>query len=121
MYDLHHLRMKDIFESMVMLEGFSADGLIALLQALPMGDARASLQSVLLQSSVDMTAFYVQGLQAEEDEVVIESIQALGKLETPAALVALYSCLSHDLSSIRLKTLEADKRTICGGTSKTNS
>ena len=47
---------------MVKLDGFSADGLIALLQALPMGDARASLQSVLLQSSVDMTAFYVQGL-----------------------------------------------------------
>lgn len=106
-YETHHLRMKQIFERMVKLTGFSADGLIALLQALPMGEARSSLQSVLLQSSVDMTAFYVQGLQEDEDEVVIESIEALGKLETPAALVALYSCLSHDLSSIRLKTLEA--------------
>ena len=48
--------MKSIFEKMVTLDGFSADGLIALLQELPMGDARASLQSVLLQSSVDMTA-----------------------------------------------------------------
>ena len=72
-----------------------------------MGQARASLQSVLLQSSVDMTAFYVQGLQADEDEVVLESIDALGKQETSAALAALYSCLSHDLSSIRLKALEA--------------
>lgn len=106
-YETHHTSMKAIFEQMVTLDGFSADGLIALLQELPMGDARASLQAVLLQSSVDMTAFYVQGLQAEEDEVVIESIQALGKLETPAALTALYSCLSHDLSSIRFKTLEA--------------
>ena len=106
-YETHHLQMKNIFESMVKLEGFSADGLIALLQALPMGEARATLQSVLLQSSVDMTAFYVQGLQADEDEVVIESIEALGKQETSAALAALYSCLSHDLSSIRLKALEA--------------
>ena len=54
-----------------------------------------------------MTAFYVQGLQADEDEVVIESLEALGKQETSAALAALYSCLSHDLSSIRLKALEA--------------
>ena len=61
-----------------------------------------------------MTAFYVQGLQAEEDEVDIESIQALGKLETPAALVALYSCLSHDLSSIRLKTLTINGRYVEG-------
>ena len=106
-YETHHLQMKNIFESMVKLEGFSADGLIALLQALPMGEARATLQLVLLQSSVDMTAFYVQGLQADEDEVVIESIEALGKQETSAALAALYSCLSHDLSSIRLKALEA--------------
>jgi hypothetical protein len=106
-YETHHLQMKNIFESMVKLEGFSADGLIALLQALTMGEARATLQSVLLQSSVDMTAFYVQGLQADEDEVVIESIEALGKQETSAALAALYSCLSHDLSSIRLKALEA--------------
>ena len=54
-----------------------------------------------------MTAFYVQGLQADEDEVVLESIEALGQLETPSVLAALYSCLSHDLSSIRCKTLEA--------------
>ena len=106
-YETHHLQMKQIFERMVTLTGFSADGLIALLQALPMGEARSSLQSVLLQSTVDMTAFYVQGLQADEDEVVLESIEALGKLETSASLEALYSCLSHDLSSIRLKTLEA--------------
>lgn len=106
-YAAHHTNMKPIFKHMVTLEGFSADGLIALLQDLPMGDARSSLQSVLLQSSVDMTAFYVQGLQSDEDEVVIESIEALGNLETPAALTALYSCLSHDLSSIRFKTLEA--------------
>lgn len=106
-YETHHTSMKSIFEQMVTLDGFSADGLIALLQELPMGAARASLQAVLLQSSVDMTAFYVQGLQADEDEVVIESIEALGKLDTPAALTALYSCLSHDLSSIRFKTLEA--------------
>ena len=106
-YETHHTSMKSIFEQMVTLDGFSADGLIALLQELPMGSARASLQAVLLQSSVDMTAFYVQGLQADEDEVVIESIEALGNLDTPAALTALYSCLSHDLSSIRFKTLEA--------------
>ena len=31
-YETHHLQMKNIFESMVKLEGFSADGLIALLQ-----------------------------------------------------------------------------------------
>ena len=107
MYEANHTSMKGILEQMVTLDGFSADGLIALLQELPMGEARASLQSVLLQSSVDMTAFYVQGLKADEDEVVLESIEALGRLETPAALIALYSCLSHDLSSIRFQTLEA--------------
>ena len=74
-YEQHHLQMKNIFEGMVKLEGFSADGLIALLQVLPMGQARASLQSVLLQSSVDMTAFYVQGLQADEDEVVLNPLR----------------------------------------------
>ena len=51
-YETHHADMKAIFEKMVTLEGFSADGLIALLQRLPMGEARASLQSVLLQSTV---------------------------------------------------------------------
>jgi hypothetical protein len=92
---------------MVTLPGFSADGLIALLQELPIGEARGSLQTVLLQSSVDMTAFYVQGLKSDEESVVVESIDSLGKIQTPLALESLYSCLSHDLSSVRLKTLEA--------------
>jgi len=106
-YAAHHSEMKVIFEKMVKVPGFSADGLISLLQELPMGKARSSLQTVLLQSTVDMTAFYVQGLQDDQDDVVIESVKALGDIDTPLALEALYSCLSHDLSSIRLKALQA--------------
>ena len=117
-YAAHHSEMKFIFDKMVKVPGFSADGLISLLQELPMGDARASLQTVLLQSTVDMTAFYVQGLQADDDEVVIESVKALGAIDTPAALDALYSCLAHDLSSIRLKALQAINGRYAAGQAK---
>jgi hypothetical protein len=106
-YATQHERLEPILKEMVLIPSFSADGLIALLQELPMGNARSTLQSVLLKSSVDMTSFYVQGLTDNDDGVVLESIEALGQLETVSSLEALYSCLSHSLSSIRLKSLQA--------------
>ena len=106
-YAAQYERLEPMLKEMVSIPGFSADGLIALLQELSMGDPRSTLQSVLLKSSVDMTSFYVQGLADDDDSVVLESIEALGQLETVASLEALYSCLSHSLSSIRLTSLQA--------------
>ncbi len=106
-YTLHHQRLESVLKQIVTIPEFSADGLIALLQALPIGEARSTLQTVLLKSSVDMTSFYTQGLTDEDDTVVEEAIEALGGINTEGALVALYSCLSHSLSVIRRRALEA--------------
>ena len=118
MYSQHYQRLEETLKQMVQVKGFSADGLIALLQEIAIGEARTTLQSVLLASSVDMTSFYVQGLHSDQDEVVLESIEALGSVQTQKALEALYSCLSHSLSSIRLKALEAINGQYLEGASK---
>ena len=75
--------------------------MIHLLQLLPVGDARTSLQEILLHSSVDMTQFYVQGLSSEDDDIVLESVASLSKVQSEASVQALYGCLGHSLNSIR--------------------
>ena len=102
----NHQSMQEIMIRLVALENFQADGLIHLLHHLPVGDARTSLQDILLHSSVDMTQFYVQGLNDEDDDIVLESIESLSKIDSETSKTALYGCLGHSLTSIRQAALE---------------
>lgn len=98
---------KPILTKLVTLANFQADGLVELLQHLPLGDSRSTLQEILLHSSVDMTRYYVQGLQDEDEAIVLESLDALGKIDSEDSLRALYSSLGHSLTAIRARALSA--------------
>ena len=106
-FENHYVALQSVMIQLVALENFQAGGLIHLLQLLPVGDARASLQEILLHSSVDMTQFYVQGLLNEDEAIVLESIDSLSKVQSEASLGALYGCLGHSLNSIRHAALQA--------------
>jgi hypothetical protein len=105
-FEHHYVALQDVMIHLVALDNFQADGLIHLLQLLPVGDARSSLQEILLHSSVDMTQFYVQGLSSEDEAIVLESIASLSKVQSEGALRALYGCLGHSLSTIRQAALQ---------------
>src|SRR6056300_1431934 len=115
---IHYAALQDVMIKLVGLNNFEANGLIFLLQHLPVGEARNALQEILLHSSVDMTQFYVQGLTAEDDAIVLESIEALTKIESEGARQALYGCLGHSLSSIRSAALEGLKGVYLSGQAK---
>ena len=106
-FEHHYVELQDVMIQLVALENFQAGGLIHLLQLLPVGDARTSLQEILLHSSVDMTQFYVQGLSSEDDDSVLESVASLSKVQSEASVQALYGCLGHSLNSIRHAALQA--------------
>lgn len=106
-FEHHYVELQDVMIQLVALENFQAGGLIHLLQLLPVGDARTSLQEILLHSSVDMTQFYVQGLSSEDDDIVLESVASLSKVQSEASVQALYGCLGHSLNSIRHAALQA--------------
>ncbi len=107
LFEQHSSQFKPILTRLVGVESFQAEGLVELLQHLPIGESRTALQDILLHSSVDMTRFYKQGLQDEAEDIVLESLDALGKIESEAALKALYSSLGHSLTAVRAKALSA--------------
>lgn len=91
------------------------EGLVALLTALP-GDApgaaasdtpSARLQRVLDDAGVDMTRYWAERLQSEDEAEVLRAIAALGQLSTPRAAAALQVALASTLGTIRRAALSA--------------
>ena len=107
LYQGHLSVMSPIFNRLIDIEDFDASVLIGLLTSLSVGEARQALQKVLSRSTVDMTAFYLDGLDSEETEVVQEALSSLGQIGTDAALMAIYSKLGHPLTEIRSIALAA--------------
>ena len=69
MFEQNASSFKSILTKLVAVENFRADGLVELLQHLPLGESRSVLQEILLHSSVDMTRFYMQGLQDDDEDM----------------------------------------------------
>ena len=107
LYQGHLSVLSPIFNRLIDIEDFDASVLIGLLTSLSVGEARQALQQVLSRSTVDMTAFYLDGLDSEETEVVQEALSSLGQIGTDAALMAIYSKLGHPLTEIRSTALAA--------------
>ena len=102
----HHETLKHIFEKIVSIPSFDGEVFIELLQSYEAGIAREVLQSIMLRSSVDMTKFYLDGLKDDNENIVLESVEALGTIGSAKAIEALYGSLGHALTSVRRKVLE---------------
>ena len=97
-------RLMDRLEQMVTV---SRAGLVALLTELKQGPAQSRLHQILQDAGVDLTRFYADQLDAEDEEMVIHAIKSLGDLATNDAIAALAQALGRNSTSIRLAALEA--------------
>ena len=96
-----------VFRDIVELKGFDASSFVVLLEDLEVGEARAAVQDIISASSIDMTPLYLNSLQDENETIVLEAINALGKIGSETATEALYLQLGNSLSSVRTAILEA--------------
>lgn len=88
-------------------EGGRPEGLVHLLEALPSGPAARSLQQLLDDGGLDLTAVYAAQLREDEPERMAEAIEALGRVGSASALQALAGCLGSRLTRTRRAVLEA--------------
>ena len=96
-----------VFRDIVELETFDASDFVVLLEELDVGDARSAVQEIISASSIDLTPLYLNALDDENETIVLEAIEALGKFGSETAIEALYLRLGNSLSSIRFAILEA--------------
>ncbi len=85
------------------------EGLIALLAELPSGDAQRHLQEMLTSQGVDLTPFYSTRLTSEDEEVLLDTIETLGRIGTEPAMAAIAKTLGSALTSVRHAALKALK------------
>ncbi len=83
------------------------EGLIALLGELPSGEAQRQLQEMLTAEGVDLTPFYSKRLSSEEEEVLLDTIETLGRIGTEPAMGAIARTLGSALTSVRHAALKA--------------
>jgi len=81
--------------------------IVTLLDHLESQEAKAALQEVLNEAAVDLTPFYEGTLRSDNEQEVVNSIQALARISTPQALKAVVQTLGHTLSTVRHAALEA--------------
>ncbi|MEC7984457.1 MAG: HEAT repeat domain-containing protein [Myxococcota bacterium] len=93
--------------SLLELEDFDSELLVVLLKKLPIGDARNELLKKISDSGVDMTEFYLNNLQSDKEEMVIDAIKALGQIGSDQALEALSGAMSHNLGQVRAAAIKA--------------
>ncbi len=84
-------------------------GMVALLTALPPGESTDGLRKVLLDSGIDLTAFYERRISNPDESVAMDALAALGHIGSPAALETLAKALSSNLATRRRAALDAMK------------
>ena len=103
----HHEILEPLFRDLIKVEEIDAEGYVALLSSLEPGQARTALQEILMDSTIDMTSFYLDSLTDQNDTIVLDAISALGKISSERAISALYKSLGNPLTSIRTAALKA--------------
>ena len=93
--------------SLLDIPSFDKERLVSLMKNMSIGNARDSLLDALSKAGTDMTEFYLDNLTSENEEIVIDAIQSLGKIGSDAALSALGSALGHSTGKIRAEALNA--------------
>ena len=82
------------------------DALVALLNCLAPGPAREGLRDALAEVGVDLTSFYAESLEDENEAIVLDAIASLRKIGTDAALQSLGRALGYTSVQVRRKALE---------------
>jgi len=110
--DLPRLLEKDkkllaTVRSLLDVPSFDKERLVVLMKNMEIGAARDNLLDALSKAGTDMTEFYLDNLKSEKEELVIDAIQALGRIGSDAALVALGTALGNNIGKIRKEALNA--------------
>lgn len=107
LFDGHTDEFVSVFREIVSLDDFDASSFVTLLNELDVGESRIAIQKIVSASSVDLTPLYLNGLKNDDETIVLDAIDALGKLASETAIEALYLELGNSLSSVRSAILEA--------------
>jgi HEAT repeat protein len=83
------------------------DPLARLLYLLPTCPFQQALEVALLDMGVDLTPLYVERLDGKDHDLVLASIQALGRIGSELAIGALAGVLAHPSSQQRQAALQA--------------
>jgi HEAT repeat protein len=83
--------------------------LVALLLALPPGEASAAIEDLLRGLGVDLTPMYRTRLASADEAVLLDAIAALGRIGTDEAADALCEILRHNRTQVRAAVLAAMK------------
>jgi HEAT repeat protein len=81
--------------------------MVPLLKDLETGPVQRALHEALAGAGHDLTSFYAVQLDDPDEPTVLHSIQSLGEVGTPDAVLALCGVLSRNSKSIRQAALKA--------------
>ena len=81
--------------------------MVAMFKTLRPGDAANALQSMLGEAGVDLTDYYLDQLDGDDEKILLNAIGALGRIGSPDALRAVAKGLTGTLSSVRAAALKA--------------
>lgn len=90
-----------------LLASGAVGALTRLLESLPACPFQQALEEALLDARVDLTPLYAERLGSQDHTLVSASIQALGRIGSPAALKALATVLSRPSTRQRQEALAA--------------
>ena len=97
----------ELVQSLLSIEGLPHANWVLVLKRMPLGVPRAKLQNVLKAAHIDMTELYLDALESEEEGIVLDAVNSLGDIGSPAAIEGILRQLSSVLSSVRAAALSA--------------
>ena len=96
----------ELVQALLGVEGLPHPNWVLVLKDLELGEAREKLQTVLKDSGIDMTELYLGSLESEEEGIVLDAIEALGRIGTPAAIKGVLTKINSVLASVRYAVFE---------------
>lgn len=104
LYLSHPDALQPILQRLVVV---AQGAMVAMFKTLRPGDAANALQSMLGEAGVDLTDYYLDQLDGDDEKILLNAIGALGRIGSPDALRAVAKGLTGTLSSVRAAALKA--------------
>lgn len=97
----------DLIKELLDFEDLPHENWVLLLKSLELGPSRQKLQSLLSGTGIDMTSLYLDALQSEDEAVVLDAIDVLGRIGNAPALEGLVGMLTSVLTTVRHSVLRS--------------
>lgn len=105
LYETNNQKFFGLIQKIIRLENFPSENFVFLLKELPLGENRKNLQSALSECGIDMTELYLDALQSEEEALLLDAIETLGRIGSDRAIEGLVGVITSVLTSVRKAVL----------------